>query len=77
MDWLVETGAAITADLMVKALGQVHENLRKHYPRGSASVLLIHATGHNSITVFHSDDCVLGKLDTNDGINWQTSPHIP
>ncbi|WP_457588790.1 hypothetical protein [Ensifer canadensis] len=75
VDWFVETAEAITADLMVNVLRQSHENLREQFPRGSASVLLIHATGRNSITIFHSGDCVLGEFDTNDVIAWQTSPH--
>ncbi|WP_131820522.1 hypothetical protein [Sinorhizobium alkalisoli] len=61
VDWFVDTGEVITDDVMVQVLRQLHENLRKRYPRGSASLLLIHATGRCSIRVVHSGDCVLGK----------------
>jgi serine/threonine protein phosphatase PrpC len=60
---------------MVQVLRELHENLRKRYPRGSASLLLIYAAESDSISVIHSGDCVLGELDRHDGVNWRTSPH--
>jgi serine/threonine protein phosphatase PrpC len=75
VDWFVETGDVITDDLMVQVLRELHENLRKRYPRGSASLLLIYAAESDSISVIHSGDCVLGELDRHDGVNWRTSPH--
>lgn len=75
VDWFVETVEAITTATILRALRQVHEILRKQYPQGSASILIIHAEEPNSITVFHSGDCVLGEVETEGSISWQTSPH--
>lgn len=75
VDWFVETVETITTAAILRALRQAHEILRKRYPQGSASILIIHAKERNSITVFHSGDCVLGAVDTNGLISWKTSPH--
>lgn len=75
VDWFVETVEAITTAGILRALRQVHEILREQYPQGSASILVIHVKERNSITVFHSGDCVLGEVDANGLISWKTSPH--
>lgn len=72
VDWFVESTEAITTAAILRALKQGHEILRKQYPQASA---IIHVNERNSLTVFHSGDCVLGEVDPNCLISWQTSPH--
>lgn len=75
VDWFVEAVEATTTTTILRALRQIHEILRKQYPQGSASILIIHTEKPNSITVLHSGDCVLGEVDAEGSISWQTSPH--
>ncbi|WP_313606985.1 hypothetical protein [Rhizobium sp.] len=73
VDWFVESADAWDIDLVMHALGRIHETLRKHFPKGSASIILLHIPEAGCLTVLSSGDCVLGTQDRK--FDWQTTPH--
>lgn len=73
VDWFVATADAWSPDLALTALRHIHETLRERFPRGSASLLLLHAAEHAGLTTIHCGDCLLGEIG--DDIVWQTTPH--
>lgn len=74
VDWFVESVDAWSADLVLKALRQMHQTLRERFRSGSASILLFQVAEEGSLTVLHSGDCALGEVDRH--VTWQ-STRIP
>ncbi|RFB83096.1 hypothetical protein B5K11_35320 [Rhizobium leguminosarum bv. trifolii] len=73
VDWFAGTDDAWGHELTQAKLREIHQALRKSFPRGSASIVLFHVMDTGSLTVLHSGDCLLG---THDGqVHWQVTPH--
>jgi serine/threonine protein phosphatase PrpC len=73
VDWFAGTDDAWGHELMQAKLREIHQALRKSFPRGSASIILFHLTDKGSLTVLHSGDCLLGRHDGQ--VHWQVMPH--
>ncbi|MXN49461.1 hypothetical protein GR138_30195, partial [Shinella kummerowiae] len=73
VDWFAETDDAWGPEIMQAKLREIHQALRKSFPRGSASIILFHVTDAGSLTVLHSGDCLLARHDGQ--AQWQGTPH--
>lgn len=73
VDWFAGTDDAWGHEVMQTKLREIHQALRKSFPRGSASIILFHVMDTGSLTVLHSGDCLLGRHDGQ--VHWQVTPH--
>lgn len=75
VDWYVTSGDAITTDSLTARIRQVHGTLSRQYPLASASYMMVHIDSQNTLLGLHAGDCLLGRRDGPDKIEWLIQPH--
>jgi serine/threonine protein phosphatase PrpC len=75
IDWYVASDAAMTAEAITARLRQIHELLSQKYPEASTSYLVLLIGSPNEALILHAGDCMFGRLDGKNGIEWLSQPH--
>jgi serine/threonine protein phosphatase PrpC len=75
VDWYVASDEAISAESLIAQLRQVHGTLSRLHPRASASYAIAHIRAENTLHVMHAGDCLVGRRDRTEKIEWLNQPH--
>lgn len=75
IDWFVTTEEAVTADILIARLRAIHAGLSGHHPRGSASYMIVHIRLPDVLLAVHAGDCLIGRRDGQQAIEWVCRPH--
>lgn len=74
VDWYVASDEAMDAESLTVKLKELHGKLSRQYPRSSASYVIAHIKD-DALLVMHAGDCLLGRRDKTDEIEWLSQPH--
>lgn len=75
VDWYVNTEGPSTAKTVIAQLRHVHAELASLHPRSSASYLIACVRNTGAAFALHAGDCLLGKRNSENEVNWLTRPH--
>ncbi|WP_213286686.1 hypothetical protein [Bradyrhizobium sp. sGM-13] len=74
VDWYVASDEEINSESLTVQLRQLHGTLSRLHPRASASYMIMHIQD-DALLVMHAGDCLLGRRDKTDEIEWLSQPH--
>jgi len=64
-----------TKDALIHCMRLIQKKLQLKYASESTSFLLVILYPNGQLITFHSGDCLIGKVNKNDQIDWLISPH--
>lgn len=73
VDWFAAT-SIVSAEKLHDFLRDLHRELAPHFPKGSASYLIL-ICGVEDCFAAYAGDCTLGIMDADGAISWITAPH--
>lgn len=75
IDWFLASDEAATAESLTARLREIHAGLSGLHPRASASYIILHVQPPDALLVVHAGDCLIGRRDGQDVIEWINRPH--
>ena len=76
IDWFVNANADTSAQVIVKAMQNIHDTLSRQFPFDSASYIIVLIQDENPLRILHAGDCLFGKNEKkHNQIRWLTKPH--
>lgn len=75
IDWYIDSGDVVTAQAITAQLKKIHESLSGEFPFGSASYMVVHIGRAGDAAMVHAGDCLLGRCQAKNGIDWLNQPH--
>lgn len=74
IDGFMQAEGEETAERLTDRLRRLHGDLARRWPRARASYIIAHVGSDLAVTVLHLGDCLLGRPDGGEGIDWLTHP---